>query len=1773
MKLYRVILFCLSFIYFSRCDYIPDTVTTVEESIVLGDYDNLTVCAVSVCTDVYLRLVDDYGDGLFGEIYIDDDVIVANNTFIGKTNGQFGPICLYQGEHIIYGGPGPYMDDTSVEIVYSGTEVQALSPTYLSTFEIPANSTSRGMQSFSIVVDDLEITSPSTLIMNVNSGLQVNSISVIHYKMDSNSVMQFRIIASNIDFTLDKGDCLTFPYTYYHQLYNNVTIQCNVDGINTVLKTLILNSYEIYKDITPVITIQADDLGNTINLKHNELEKQITIDVTDLYCNGEISKESPGIIRDRRIDSTNDEYNNNMDCIFYLHNTYRLRSLKLNLADDSVDYIKVYKGNSLASSYTIYNNNSIIDETSWTGEMIVEFKSDDSNNGEGFILFYSGLLEDYGDSVMTFYLPSSTASTTITSIVNDLKSVLKGTYDMIDLVENDDYSIVINNTEIEGENIAIIITLFEESKNPNVNRTSSIAYVYESIKILYNSNSLERKHQSLTEIINATFVTYPHSGCNNGITDSTDTISDSCVCGQGFGGKYCDEKYTPVCEEACYTKSDTFTDCCIEVGDNVVVYSNNRLVHYNPNTFSYVALTESFVCKATTEDNSTTTTATINEEETSFTNEDENNKEKENNKDNELNCIELDENGYLESLPNGDIVTIYKNSLYEINGDTGVLVKKILTLPFDSTEYGVNRYTYDSIKDEWYILAVNKRSIYRLNNEGILLEPYYYQFDDDDTTNPDKYYSFSLSSRYVEYNRTQYDYTVKETYEYVYEPKYNNTNSENQCFIQRNTIINSQNSLESVGITNDTTPIMIIADSKSWSYMHPSFGTITIRENLEGYKEGYINEQGTIIVLDAWDKTCYTIFPNGLIQGTPRSNETFTHLDSGKPYSMSHNPLSNITYWSDNTGPHRITAMNEYGKLLGFLGLTFGDFGSAGSLTVRPSAYAPNCYLTEIITEGKAGDLITVRIHARNKVKEPWTYPTHFEIELKTTSNVGGVDVEYTFQGEVLPTNESDQYIGQFVVNLAQEYNVYVYHTVLKFMIDGIPYKYKSFPSYTDPTMSTASGNGLERGVAGEVMEFTVIACDRFGNIRDSGGDEIKVLIGGEEYDSLEIVDNLNGSYYITYNVTQAKSYVVEIFIKNDDEFIEIDKSPWTVLVTPREVDATHSEILQAGREEVTVDGYMTLQVILRDEYDNIITDDDYDFEVIVYADTISITNFTHTLSGDGTHLFQFYNLYAVDLSVRVRIDGYRIGENQEELITIPLKFKELLISRHDVLAVLMQALAVLSCIWVTVMLVALIKYRKHYIILMSQWELWIPTLIGAYFSNAGVIAYTTSISTSSCGGSRILVHFGFIMMLSAVFLKVWRYNCVVQSIGGSKRKKKITKESLLQRFLLVNCLSLFILILLQLVNPYGPNLIKGKNKLSGIVTIQDILYVCECRYDPVFRYMLLTAVLIFVCFILYYVSSISKIVQDNGFKDGTFIKYTMYNVLIFFTVGVIIESAMNSSPDIATAIYCLTMIIAGDSIPSLLIGFKFYQVYNYNKENGSKEVKTQFDNDEHLTMAEPNNQLFYSSTTNATTNMAGNPEMINFLDKLKVWQMRMFRKDLTQEQFEKLTRQLVRIVEIITGKASGLSRCSVTTLNTTTSQNSSIKGSTTNPKGKDKKASVAGRFRPSDARGSLNGNMTSPSIRGMEIIDPTISFSVLDQDDNFHLDDDDDDDSEYEDDIDIDGIIVSGGGHVGGKKKMPKISIQHLQTIEEDEKQLEDIPLAPDPKHEGAMALGDIEF
>lgn len=41
----------------------------------------------------------------------------------------------------------------------------------------------------------------------------------------------------------------------------------------------------------------------------------------------------------------------------------------------------------------------------------------------------------------------------------------------------------------------------------------------------------------------------------------------------------------------------------------------------------------------------------------------------------------------------------------------------------------------------------------------------------------------------------------------------------------------------------------------------------------------------------------------------------------------------------------------------------------------------------------------------------------------------------------------------------------------------------------------------------------------------------------------------------------------------------------------------------------------------------------------------------------------------------------------------------------------------------------------------------------------------------------------------------------------------------------------------------------------------------------------------------------------------------------------------------------------------------------------------------------------------------------------------------------------------------------------------------------------------------------------------------------------------------------------------MPKISIQHLQTIEEDEKQLEDIPLAPDPKHEGAMALGDIEF
>lgn len=1643
-------------------EFIPNPKTITTEVINIYDSDDMSKCTNNVCNDISIDIINDFDIGFFGQLYIDGTLYSTYTQLSGNIGNTIGPICLSDGDHVIKILSGVFYNDTSIKIYYSITQEVILPLTYIGEF---TNTNDSYIQVFHVVVNDLDVAIPDNIIMGYNSGLSISSIMVIHNKLHSDGVVQVNIYSDDVKFTLNQGNCYSDPYVKAKQLYNNITLKCDIDNLNMVLSSLVLNSYEIGPTLG-YITVSVDDLGNTLNGERNIIKKDVGITFNNLYCSGIIIKTAPGIIRDRRVDSTTVTYADNSFCQFYLHDTYLLKSISMDLDDDSIDYIKVYKGNTLTSPSETFYHNDNIRVTSGTGEMIVEFKSNKNNEKNGFVLYFSGIIEDYGDCVIELELPSIT-----NEYLNEISSILTETFSL----SNENFQITNNDTFIQ-------INLYEIDGNSNSN--INIGYTYESLIIMLESDVFKMNYEVFNKLIDFSYETFPRKGCNNGYIEKNGVIPSTCSCTKGFQGERCTDIYEPICNAPCYSKSNENTDCCIEIGDNVIIYSNYRLVHYNPNTYSYAALTETNICL---------------EDDTSY-------------------YIELNENGYLEALPDGNIVTIYKNALYKINGDTGYLMNKLFDLPFNSEEYGVNRYLYDEEEDEWYILCVNTHSIYHLDNNGTLIEPSYFTFPNE---NSEGYYSMSLTDEYITYERSEYKYFITYNVEYDYIPQFNKDDEE-KCYILPFAYNSSVFYMEKIGTIEDTTPVMIISDSTTWYYMHPSFGIKEIKSQLDGYKEGVLTVDGSIAVLDSIDKSCYSLYPNGDLRGTPRWNESYTHLDSGKPYSMAYSKLSNIIYWSDNNGPYRISAMSEKGEFLGFLGLTFGDFGSAGSLVVRPSAYAPNCYATDIISEGRAGELITVKIHARNKIYEPWEYPAHFEIELKTFSTVGDKTVEYTFQGEVLPTNESDVYIGQFVVELAQEYSVYIYHTNLKIKIDGIPYKYLSLPSYTDPSASTASGEGLEKGVAGDDLVFTVTACDRFGNIRDSGNDEIKILVGGEEIDTMDIVDNLNGTYTVTYNVTQARSYIIEIFIKGgNDEYIEIDKSPWTVVITPRDIEPTHSEILNSGIEEVLVNSEMNINVVLRDEFDNIIPNDIYIFEVVIFADTVAITNTTHTISGDGIHRFTFFNPYEVDLNARVRVEGYRIGKDQSDQVFVPIKYKENIIKRSEVVAILFQAIAVLFLIIELTCLGFLIKYHKHRILIMSQWEMLVSLILGAIIVDIGLIVYCVNITQTSCGTYILFVQCGYVLEISTLLIKYWRSYYVIQ-LDTKKKKRRITKTVIFELIIAINLAYFFILVIILSANPYKPTLITGKNKLEGVVTIQELVYICQCKYDFVFRYLYMAVILIFCGLTFYYNQSLIKILEHEH-TDGSIIKYSLVNVMIMVLIGFVIEDILNSTPDLSFILYFITMIIGSNFTPIILIALKYYNMLQYNKEKGDAKT-TQFD-DDNLTLFEPKEQLGFTTTTTTAT---GNAETIEFLDKLRVWQQRMFRQDLTQEQFEKLTRQLIRIVEVITGKSSGLSRRTSMHSEKESTRDSNSKSSIKT------KTRTRARNSAVDKRGSLNGQMFSKySKDSRRPLDPSSSYSVLDIADTYFT---------------------------GDFTSRTPLETQRLKSALDDD-EVNGIPLAPEPK------------
>jgi len=103
--------------------------------------------------------------------------------------------------------------------------------------------------------------------------------------------------------------------------------------------------------------------------------------------------------------------------------------------------------------------------------------------------------------------------------------------------------------------------------------------------------------------------------------------------------------------------------------------------------------------------------------------------------------------------------------------------------------------------------------------------------------------------------------------------------------------------------------------------------------------------------------------------------------------------------------------------------------------------------------------------------------------------------------------------------------------------VDGFPIRRSPFPIRISPNVtyaptSAASGDGLTATRTDEQASFSIIAYDRYGNLRNTGGDQWEVQIqdkasGAAVVSGIPVTDASDGSYTASYVLSKSGDYLL----------------------------------------------------------------------------------------------------------------------------------------------------------------------------------------------------------------------------------------------------------------------------------------------------------------------------------------------------------------------------------------------------------------------------------------------------------------------------------------------------------------------------------------------------------------------------------------------------------------------------------------------------------------------
>jgi filamin len=265
--------------------------------------------------------------------------------------------------------------------------------------------------------------------------------------------------------------------------------------------------------------------------------------------------------------------------------------------------------------------------------------------------------------------------------------------------------------------------------------------------------------------------------------------------------------------------------------------------------------------------------------------------------------------------------------------------------------------------------------------------------------------------------------------------------------------------------------------------------------------------------------------------------------------------------------------------------------------------------------------------------------------------NKGGnaLNVKVAGPGEAAATvadNNDGSYKATYVPTVTGDYKVHVEFDGKE--VKNSPFAVKVVPASGSAANTVAEGDGLQKATAGAPEKIHVQVKDRFDNKVVKGGDAVAAkLHSGEKEVPVEVKDNNDGTYSLTYDAKEAGEYTLDITLGGEN----IKDSPFHPVVSPAGNDPSQTEITGDGLKTVVAGETGNFHAQAKDHLGNKLQKGGNALTAKFSADNVPVDVKDN---GDGTYNGSYVPTVTGEFKLDVHFDGKEVPHSPFTVTVVP---------------------------------------------------------------------------------------------------------------------------------------------------------------------------------------------------------------------------------------------------------------------------------------------------------------------------------------------------------------------------------------------------------------------------------------------------------------------------------------------------------------------------------------